>query len=426
MIYVGENKAVICKGDFHPARLYKGDKKIAGYNVEEFEGENGVTLESCYNDKLHNTQIFGNTVQDGTPTPEAPVEVQSVGELVTEGDYAGKYKIPVRVRGKNLIDKNSISITPNYYRLYKKNGDLITIQGNEGADDYAASGGTLRFTPPETLPSGTYTFSMHITLLEEGIWGTGARIYAGAKTPYQEKLFYYNSNTVGARRRIKFTGTFSDGLGGIVMRLNGNKWLVDISSLQIEKGSEVTEYEPYIEPQTFNIYLDEPLRKLGDYADYVDFEKEQTIRQIGASKLTNFRAYPNSATPNTYWAKSTAYATKNDRVPILTEYYPYSGTSAGYAKVAEIVYANRPSVGKFHTASGLEGAIFISDDRFTTAEDLNSWIKSNNVLFYYRLMNNLIQDIDLPELPTFKGTTIYEIATEIPATISGKYKKVEE
>ena len=98
MIYVGENKSILCKGNFRPAQLYKGDKKITGYTVEEFEGTGSVTLEDCYNDKLHNAVIHGNSVQDGTPTPEAPIEVQSVGEKVTEGDYAGKYKVSVRAK----------------------------------------------------------------------------------------------------------------------------------------------------------------------------------------------------------------------------------------------------------------------------------------------------------------------------------------
>ena len=98
MISIGENKSILCKGDFHPAQLYKGDKKIAGYESAEFSGNGGVTLEDCYNDNLHNVAIHGNSVQDGAPTPENPIEVQSVGEKVTEGEYAGKYKVPVTVR----------------------------------------------------------------------------------------------------------------------------------------------------------------------------------------------------------------------------------------------------------------------------------------------------------------------------------------
>ena len=177
-----------------------------------------------------------------------------VGEIVTDGEYAGKYKVPITVRGKNFIDKDNITITPRNRRFYEKNGDLITIQGNEGASQYASSGGTLALEFPKTLPSGKYTFSIYVTLLEEGIWGTGMRIYAN-----NSYMFTYSSNTVGLRKKIKGTYSAENGFSSLVIRLNGCKWLIEVDTLQVESGDTATDYEPYIEPQTVNIYLDEPL-----------------------------------------------------------------------------------------------------------------------------------------------------------------------
>ena len=57
---------------------------------------------------MRDYSIYGSSIQDGTPTPDNPVEVQSVGDLVTEGEHAGKYKIPVNVRGRNLFDKETV------------------------------------------------------------------------------------------------------------------------------------------------------------------------------------------------------------------------------------------------------------------------------------------------------------------------------
>ena len=44
-------------------------------------------------------KIYGNIVQDGTPTPDNPIEVQSVGNLVTDtsSEYYGKYDVPITV-----------------------------------------------------------------------------------------------------------------------------------------------------------------------------------------------------------------------------------------------------------------------------------------------------------------------------------------
>ena len=46
--------------------------------------------------------VYGNSVQDGTPTPENPIEIQSVGDLVTDenDENYGKYCLPVKINEK--------------------------------------------------------------------------------------------------------------------------------------------------------------------------------------------------------------------------------------------------------------------------------------------------------------------------------------
>ena len=46
-----------------------------------------------------NYSIYGNSTQDGEPTPETPIEIQSVGDLITdeEDENYGKYDVPVTV-----------------------------------------------------------------------------------------------------------------------------------------------------------------------------------------------------------------------------------------------------------------------------------------------------------------------------------------
>ena len=253
MIYTGENKSVLYRGDFHPAQLYKGDKKIAGYELTEFESTGSVTLENCYNDTLYEAKITGGSVQ------EAPIQAK------------------ITIRGKNFVDKSNINIRPNSYRLYEKNGDLITVQGKDGTSQYAASAGTLILTFPESLPSGTYTFSMYVTLLEEGIWGTGMRILAN-----NSKLFHYGENTIGLRKKITGTYTAENGFSSLVIRLNACKWLIDIGTLQVESGDKATNYEPFVEPQTESIYLAEESVTLPQLPTF----KGTTIYEIDTSITT--------------------------------------------------------------------------------------------------------------------------------------------
>ena len=41
-------------------------------------------LECSKGKNMRNYEVYANSVQDGTPTPEAPVEIQSVGNLTTK------------------------------------------------------------------------------------------------------------------------------------------------------------------------------------------------------------------------------------------------------------------------------------------------------------------------------------------------------
>lgn len=50
-----------------------------------------------------------------------------------------------------------------------------------------------------------------------------------------------------------------------------------IKNIKLEKNDQKTEYE---EDVTQNIWLDEPLRKIDDVADYIDFKNKKIVRYI--------------------------------------------------------------------------------------------------------------------------------------------------
>jgi len=68
--------------------------------IAEAEGY-PLTMENCKaNKRMKELLVYGNSMQDGTPTPETPIDVVSVGELVTDetDDNYGKYKIPLLIK----------------------------------------------------------------------------------------------------------------------------------------------------------------------------------------------------------------------------------------------------------------------------------------------------------------------------------------
>ena len=280
MISIGENKSILCRGDFRPAELYKGDKKIAGYESAEFIGNGGVTLEACYNDNLHNVVIHGNSVQNGTPGLKTPIRVQSVGEFVTEGEHARKYKVS------------------------------ITASGENG------------------------------------------------------------------------------------------------------------------ESQSFDIYLDEPLRKIGAYRDYIDFENGRVARYITELSLKN----GNYTINNQHFLRGT----NTSRTLISVANKQPNGTdkslflcNRGQGYPDSYWYSDVPGICELKNSTQ-EGFVFrLPISEVPEQGYFNAWVANNDTTLVYVSKTPKNEFVEFPTLPTFKGTTIYEINTSISTEFGGRYKKQE-
>lgn len=207
-------------------------------------------------EKLINYQVYGNSVQDGTPTPETPIEIQSVGDLVTDGtsEHYGKYDVPVTVCGKNLL--------PNDWEL----GFISTSSGaNQSSSTYV-----------RTKDYFAFDISKNYYISSDSI---------DASTPIG--WYFYDENKNFISRFVSYKNR-TIGTSGCQVAIPTNTVFFRLTVLttdinikvQIEEGSNATSYEPYIPPVTKHIYLDEPLRKAGDYADYVDFENQRAVRKI--------------------------------------------------------------------------------------------------------------------------------------------------
>lgn len=207
--------------------------------TREISGEPELKYKSLLkNDNvLKDWRIYGN---DG-----------GVGDLVTDtaDEHYGKYKIPVTVKGKNLL--------PVVNRMRNKNGITYTPLGN-GA----------------IMIDGTSTdFSRWVINSDvDGISGaTDLELPVGAYTinyPYQSNT---SLNDVSIQVQIRLNdGTFQWKSGTIILNegdtvsaqvlippgLTINNRII---YPQLERGSTSTAYEPYHDPIIANIYIDEPL-----------------------------------------------------------------------------------------------------------------------------------------------------------------------
>lgn len=83
-----------------------------------------ITLTDSANKKLRGLAIYGKTTQNGTPTPEAPVELESVGD---DGNVA------VTVCGKNLLKVTATTSTVNGVTFTANSDGSITVNGTATA-----------------------------------------------------------------------------------------------------------------------------------------------------------------------------------------------------------------------------------------------------------------------------------------------------
>lgn len=242
-----------------------------------------LVMENCkINKRMKQLEVYGDCFQSQTPSPDNPSEIQSVGDLITdtESEYYHKYKIPITVAGKNLLPYPYIFTTKTIKGVtFTDNGDgSITVNGTATAnatfylvgkqDNYTLDKCGLkigdRYTISKILISGDSIANVYFT----------ANYYNTSDSMKQGALASSN-NTATSTIKSDFKSW------GIYLLVAKGKTVNNTTiKFQLEKGSSATDYEPYIKPITQNIYLDEPLRKVGDYADYIDFKNQKVVRKV--------------------------------------------------------------------------------------------------------------------------------------------------
>lgn len=326
-----------------------------------------------------------------SPTPNNPVKVQSLGDLVTDANDAnyGKYKIPVKITGKNLIDVSK------YYKDYLNDKNEM----NYVQSDFAKIKDV--YIPVDAKGSTAYTFSCDYDIYTSDItskYGNGIVLLMMDKDKniISKEFFVSKGEKVTGKASISSKSDKQLAYISISYVTATRDCTVKLTNIQLEKNDVVTAYEPYRGEKNINIYLNEPLRKTGDYADYIDFEKKKVVREIGVDKigdLTNVE-YHASAMPTYPYGFFVAYTTKARKTgeKLLSSAY-VSKANFNIDKVA------------FGNAKGKN--IYFVDKDYT---DASTFIKAlQNEEVQYILENPIEESITLPDIPTFKGTTIISV-----------------
>lgn len=230
------------------------------------QGETHIT--DSDNGKIQDMMLYGKSSQDGTPTPENPVEIKSVVNPT------------MKVCGKNLLNAtlqtttvNGVTCTANGDGTYTLNGTATTITTFDIAQDVSCSSFRLVGCPVGGAHDASYELQARTNKLIYGYdTGDGKNIKA-------DKNFFI-------RIRIN-TG------------INCNNLLFKpmIVDASLYPDATYDDFEPYHKqtvtlPYTLNAI---PVESGGNVtidgqqyiADYVDVERGKLIRMVDSSKLDN-------------------------------------------------------------------------------------------------------------------------------------------
>lgn len=195
----------------------------------------------------YDTKYAGNTLQNGTPTPDTPIPVQTVTgrQVVTvsdSGSQSQEYEVNL---GKNLFNKDNYSSLPGYF-----DSDRAITNG--------VTNRNIVFYLP-CKPNTVYSLQRMSSSGSNCLVGTTAQLPAYGVTvdnimTWSAMTNGYTTGSTAQYLCLRYqTATSTTSISSVLNDL--------ISSIQIEQNSTVTSYASYFTPIE--------LCKIGDYQDYI-------------------------------------------------------------------------------------------------------------------------------------------------------------
>ncbi len=373
--------------------------KIGKFTVEE--GSTMYLNWYCANQK--NQQNLNNLIEDVLNN-----------FIIVEGSYTQYnfpryepygYKIPINVRGNNLVNHLDVreststagsltgaEITPQYINMVRKQTyDYANIPVSLKANtDYTLWYEYEIYDRPEnssgntTVRMGFGTTVKSVNHRTEGVYNAIYNYTPTEDTVTNIQVIANYGSPVPAKVKFK------------VMLVEGTYTL-----------DNIPEFTPNVD---YNIYLDEPLRKIGDAVDYIDFRNKEIVRSVGKEGYDGNTSF--GLTTGTYWNSegvTTAFthAVPTDAlqdslgIPVISNMFKYYKSSN--------IDKTKPYI------SGNIGQIVFATLNTTASSvsELQTLLQKNKMMYIYKLLKPSYSSIEFPDIKLNKGVNYITIGTEI-------------
>lgn len=305
--------------------------------------------------------------------------------------YSDKFLFDISVNGKNLFDVDSER--DGYINI---SGTVTGQQGikNEKYGDY--------------IPINKFFKTVYITAFvtiptDEAPWVSVA---------------FYDRNKNFIKRDAEQVTYLTAKIPENAFYMVGTYRKYEDGVFQMEYDSVSAKYEPYIEPQTAQLQLDEPLRGIGEYKDVVT--KDGILRKIKEIVLDENTGFTNhlGGTQN----KTICFVTH-----ILKDATNIAALNNAMSdKIEKVLYVDMNDKECF-TLFNKQIYIKLSRERnIDTVEKLKEWLKQNPIKIQYLLQEPVTEQFEnsLENLHANNGTTVISVDSgEVETGIKLTYRK---
>ncbi|MCB7554051.1 hypothetical protein LI033_05825 [bacterium TM223] len=325
-----------------------------------------------------------------SPSPEYPQEIKAVNEL------SGV------MSGKNLLKPHGSYPRTGYGITFNLMNDGIHVNGKCTASSW------YTFIYSDTLQAGTYYIN--------GI--------KGASNSHYQVVLYKNDVIIGyittnnfklvlkEKAKIKLSlyvypgyGTFNDLVLPYMICRNENDLYL---------------YTPYQGQSLLNYTLQNPLYKLSDVYDYIDFNRGKIVRNIGVitfdgSDDEDIRLSPPDGSRRVY-----LYLFRNSILSIEN--------INPYCKSNMFKFTNLWTDGVIshnHLFYVSSTNIYVSYNEITSLNDFKTWLNKNPITVYYQLATPTEEDIPAELLSQLKELQTYVTTTNVMFEASDVYPIVD-
>lgn len=336
------------------------------------------------------SQINGDTLQDGTPTPSTPVAIQSVTGLQN-----------VSVCGKNLFNKDSVTFSNG---IYDDNGNYQASTSSWYTNNYYPVKSNTQY-----ILSGTISTN-----------GSPTRIYY-----YDKDKNWISRSASSSTNSITFTTP--NNCRYIRIQVN-NAISLNTGDVQLELGPTATTYEAF-SGETYPINLGTiELNKIENYQDYISGTPNNWVVNQNIGNIT-FDGSSDEGWAASLNSNETYYTVRAD----ISDMVPDNNWDAdnpnifddkfNYVPYSDIYYANNEGISRY-TGSNTNKRIYIciAKSRLDTTSAwltaFRTWLSTNNLKVVYQLQTPTTTPITNQELITQLNNWYYAMSKNGETNIS--------